>query len=444
MRWSTKTLDELEATYWDVIAPEMRRGGLAPAEERPSYRWLADHGFSGIDYALREHHDLTLTEFFETVVGLESDASDDGYDWGIDHERTTAELDAYIHTLRERRRLSESTCRTKRARLAKYARLYADRHGTGDLLSPVQRTADRSVAIQHALHVFDEIDAEFESDDSKLRYLGDVTQFYEHLVRRGKAAFNPVENVGMEYPWERSEPDNPALSAEDVRAMYAHADSPEERLLVVGLAGWGLRPNELASLHRSQVRLDADPHLAFEERKNGPGTVALIYGVSDLREHLAALADGDGWNGYVFVSSRSATGHIATKTVQMRFERLAERADVRVRGDVPTPKMGRRFWYTTYLESMETLLDQLDDIAGDQGSADASVVARNYLSEEKRREHRRTFMREALASAFGASDGGASGELDAGGGDGGDVEDVRAARSGDGEGEPLVSRISFE
>lgn len=424
MRWSDKNLAELEETYWDVIAPAMRRDDLDPAEERPSYAWLTDHGFSGIDYALREHHDLTLTRFFADVVGLpgddargrsEADGTRSGeYDWGIDHEGTRRELAAYIHTLEKRRRLSESTCRTKRARLAKYARLHAELHGSGDLLSPATEGASRSAAIERALAVFDEIDAEFDSDDSKLRYLGDVRQFYEHLVRRAKVSFNPVENVAMEYAWERSDPDNPALSAADVRAMYRSADSTEERLLVVGLAGWGLRPNELASLHRSQIRLGDDPHLAFEERKNGPGTVALIYGVGEIEVRLAELGSADSggsdesdgvdassdWNGFVFPSSRSRSGHIATKTVQSRFESIAERAGVTVRGSLPTPKMGRRFWYTTYLDSMERLLDTLDVIAGDQGSADAGVVARNYLSEEKRREQRRSYMREALADAF--------------------------------------------
>ena len=424
MRWSDKSLSELETTYWDVIAPAMRRDGLDPAGERPTYAWLTEHGFSGIDYALREHHDHTLTEFFSEVVGLPGDdarGSDSergdggsgdgtgGYDWRIDHEETRRELSAYIHTLEKRRRLSESTCRTKRARLAKYARLYAERHGAGDLLSPASAGASRSAAIERALAVFDAIDAEFDSDDSKLRYLGDVRQFYEHLVRRAKVSFNPVENVAMEYAWERSDPDNPALSAADVRAMYRSAGSTEERLLVVGLAGWGLRPNELASLHRSQISLDDDPHLAFEERKNGPGTVALIYGVDEIEARLAELGSRgsggetpspDEWNGFVFPSSRSRSGHIATKTVQSRFESVAERAGVTVRGSLPTPKMGRRFWYTTYLDSMERLLDTLDVIAGDQGSTDAGVVARNYLSEEKRREQRRSYMREALADAF--------------------------------------------
>ena len=446
MRWSDKSLAELEAVYWDVIAPEMRRDGLDPAGERPTYAWLTDHGFSGIDYALRRHHDLTLTEFFAEVVSIPGvggggnrSTGDDGedhehdrgieYDWGIDHDGTRRELSAYIHTLEKRRRLAESTCRTKRARLAKYARLHAEIHGSDDLLSPAGDAADRSAAIERALAVFDAIDAEFDSDDSKLRYLGDVRQFYEHLVRRAKVVFNPVENVAMEYAWERSEPDNPALSAADVRAMYETADSLGDRLLVVGLAGWGLRPNELASLHRSQIELGTDPHLAFEERKNGPGTVALIYGVDEIEERIAELVGSgrhhggddvggrsDDWNGYLFPSSHSRTGHIATKTVQARFEALAERAGVTVRGSLPTPKMGRRFWYTTYLDSVETLLDTLDAIAGDQGSADASVVARNYLSEDKRREQRRSHMREALAEAF---DGGAAppAEVEAAGGD---------------------------
>ena len=111
-------------------------------------------------------------------------------------------------------------------------------------------------------------------------------------------------------------------------------------------------------------------------------------------------ARDDDWNGYLFPSAASSSGHIVGETVQSRFRRLANRAGVTVRGETPTSKMGRRFWYTTYIEAQKQLLENLDVIAGDQGSSDVNVVLENYLSEAERRKYRREFMRERLADVF--------------------------------------------
>jgi hypothetical protein len=157
-------------------------------------------------------------------------------------------------------------------------------------------------------------------------------------------------------------------------------------------------------LHVSQVVLESeDPHIYFEERKNGPGTVALVYGREQLSDRIDALgARGDEWSGYLFPSPASSSGHIVGETVQSRFQRLSNRAGVTVRGETPTSKMGRRFWYTTYMDAQKQLLENLDVIAGDQGSSDAGAVLENYLSEAERRKYRREFMRERLADVFDA------------------------------------------
>ena len=51
----------------------MRDDDYEPDHGRPSYEWLADHGFSGLSYTLHTHHDLTVKEFFVEEVGLGDD-----------------------------------------------------------------------------------------------------------------------------------------------------------------------------------------------------------------------------------------------------------------------------------------------------------------------------------------------------------------------------------
>ena len=402
IRWSHKSFEELQ-TFWNTqIEPALQRAGH-DLDERPTYQDLLDTGYGGIQYTLREHHEMTLGAFLETVGYADGPSADGGYPWMIDDETTIDELELYLESLERRRNLAESTIKSKQARLATYARVYRDLHGQATLVTRVAAPDDEADEIQRVLAVFDELNQELGSDESKLRYLSDIQQFYEHLQRRAKASFNPTASIAAEYGWTRTKKDNQPLSSQQVRRLYGAAETASEQLLVLALCAWGLRRSEVAALHVSQLVLEGEqPHIAFDDdRKNGPGTVALIYGVPELSDRIDALSSGtQEWNGYLFPSKASSSGHITGETVQARFKRLADRAAVRVRGEQPTSKMGRRFWYTTYNQAMNALLENLDVIATEQGSADSSVVLKSYLSEAERREYRREFMRERLADAF--------------------------------------------
>ncbi|KAB1191241.1 MULTISPECIES: tyrosine-type recombinase/integrase [Haloferax] len=409
MNWSRKSLDELESFYWDTIAPAMDRDGMDPTRDVPTYEWLTDHGWSGIAYALREKHDLTPRQFFVDVVGLGHDTADEGYDWNLDDDTTIEAFESYLDVLESRRGLADSTIPTRRTHLARFARVYRDLHGDADLLTSLDDRDTEPDEITRCLEVLDEFDDELATDGTKLKYLQTVRAFYDYLVDFRRARYNPVENAAKQFRWEQGQPDNRTMTAVQVRAVYTAATDLEDRLLVLGLAGWGLRPNELASLDASQLTLTGDdPHISFEERKNGPGTVALLYGVDAVAERIESLSN-DEWNGALFPSSRSSTGHIARETVNRRFKRLARDASVTVDGETPTAKLCRRFWYTAYQEAVEEMLSQLEGVAADQGSKSADVVMSNYLSEERRRSFRRRAMREKLAAVFDA-DGTAASE----------------------------------
>ncbi|MFC4451906.1 tyrosine-type recombinase/integrase [Halorussus aquaticus] len=408
INWSHHDLDALKELYWDEIAPALRRDGRDP-HTRPSYETLADLGYSGIGYTLREHHDLTVKEFLTDVVGLEdstvSGESPDDYAWQISSTKTIDEFEAYLRALDRRRKLADSTLASKRTHLATYAQIYEDLHGTSDLLTPLSDPSEQAAETERAYQVVEVLDDKLATDGTKFTYVGTVQGWYDRLDRHGAAAYNPLDGVTTDFGWERAEPDNKALSPSDVRALNNEADTPADRLLLVALAAWGLRSGEVARLHVNQfVGIDSDdPHLEFEERKNGPSTVSLLYGLDAYQERQRELVDDyDEWNGYLFPSAQAETGHIDSDTVRNRFHRLAEQADVRIDGGLPKPHMARRFWYSQYQDALADVLDRLDIIADEQGSSSADVVHQNYLSEEKRREARRPAMRELLADAFGA------------------------------------------
>ncbi|RQG89718.1 tyrosine-type recombinase/integrase [Natrarchaeobius chitinivorans] len=409
IRWSHRSLEELQ-TFWNTtIEPTLHREGYDLAE-RPGYDDLLEVGYGGIQDALRRHHDMTLSEFLETV-GYDDRRSAEEYRWGIQNETTIDELEGYLETVRRRRGLSEHTVRSKRTRLARFARRYRDLFDDADL---VARTRDRDLAPEEntrAMAIFDEFDDELRSPESKLHHLTDVEDFYTYLgTIRNVARFNPVANFreSVYEKWTRETPDRAdrslsSLQAAHVRELVAACDSLEDRLLVLATCAWGLRRGEVASLHHDQFVLsDGDPRIVFgADRKNGPGSVTIQYGLEDLEHRLSTLAVEAEWNGFLFPSRAAQSGHISPDTVTNRFKRLARDAGVRVDGEVPTPQLGRRFWYRTYLDAVQALARQVERIAQEQGSTDARVVVENYLGEAEARKRRRKLMSERLAAAFG-------------------------------------------
>lgn len=406
--WTLLDLEELADAYQAVVSPRRRADGADPTA-KPTYQWLRDRGLRPMLYALREHHDRTFAQFWREDLGYGETESE--FSWTTTDERTVDALTSFIASRRDRKGLADSSIQTLRYRLDRYVRAYASENGSDDLLTPVARESDVPgyEAVDACWAAFDALHDELDGGQTKRRIHLAVSNWYAHLVRRKLAGVNPAEGLDEEFDWsaaDEDDADTPCLSSDHVRALYGAAADDEERLLVLALCAWGLRPNEVASLHARQFVLDAADgdvaHIEFAERKNGPGEVSLLYGDGVLADRLAAAADDDEWNGYLFPSSHASRDHISRWTVWNRFDQLADRAGLpeTIDGVSPAPKMGRRFWYDAYSSSLEVVLGSLDEIAAEQGSSSADVVLRNYLSESRARDLRRQHMRERLAAAF--------------------------------------------
>jgi integrase len=399
--WTVLDRDGLVDAYWDAIAPAMRADGLDPETEQPTYDWLNQNGFRRFIYTLQEHHETTVTAFCDRDLELESR----GYDWGIDHADTVDALERYLDRQQQRKSWSESTVDAHRSRLGRYVRAYAEVNDTDDLLTAVDRASDVPAheAVDACWATFDALDEAVARETLRRIYIT-VSDWYTTLVSRRQAALNPTD--GLDYNWSGDDggtTSNPPLAPTHVTALFDAAADSRERLLVVALCGWGLRSGEVAALHADQIVLDDDaPRIEFDQRKNGPGSVALIYGQAVVETRIAQLDDGE-WNGFLFPSSRSGSGHRTGGTIRNWFGELADRAGLpaEIDGRRPVPQMARRFWYDRYSSTVEALVDhQIQAVAEEQGSASATVVWDDYLSEARRRELRRGFMREKLSDAF--------------------------------------------
>ncbi|WP_435181840.1 tyrosine-type recombinase/integrase [Halorussus sp. AFM4] len=405
VRWPTCSLDDFRELYWDVVAPRLDAAGRDPEAHRPTHQWFREEGLRAFLAALRRHHDRSFGEFWREDLGL---GDDTGYDWATDHDPTLEALRGFLDSRRSRHSLRESSIAAKRGRLNLYVRAYREANGDDDLLSPV--ATDSGVPTHEAVHAcyaaFDWLNDREYGARTKTRVRSVVDDWYQHLVGRRLAAVNPATGLYDEFKWQVAESDPARLSTSHVRALVRAADSPHERLLVVALAAWGLRANEVAALHVSQFVRDVDdgevPYVTFAERKNGPGEVNLVYGLDALDDRLDELAAREGWSGYLFPSEQGADPHATRETIWSRFRGLAERAGLpeEIDGERPSPQLCRRYWYDTYTSALEAVLEGLEDIAAEQGSDDPRVVLSNYLSEERSRKVRREFMRRELAAAF--------------------------------------------
>ena len=297
----------------------MREADYDPDYGRPSYEWLADHGFSGLSYALQEHHDLTVKEFFVEEVGLGDNTPGEsgeasGYDWSVRNDETVTAIKRYLSTQRDRGELAESTVKSRRSRLAEYARIYEQLHGAVSLTRNLDDIEERPSENDRCMEVFDVLKDRLSTDQSRLKYLGDVQQFYDYQVRFQGAKYNPLDGANDQFRWEIDNPDNKTVDADGMRAIYEAAGSIEDELLVLALGAWWLRPNDVASLTVDHFVLGNGEanRIVFEQGKNGPGEVAVLFGVGVLNLRVVDLTH-PGWSGYLFPSTRSSTGHISPR-----------------------------------------------------------------------------------------------------------------------------------
>ena len=409
VRWTSCSLEDFTDLYWDRIAPCLEAEGVDPTSEKPTHQWFRDHDARSFLAALRRHHGRTFGEFWNGDLGLGD--GEEGYTWATADEETIDALERFLDRRKSRYSLAASSVDALRTRLNLYVRAYREANDTDDLLTPIQREGDAPAyeAVDACYAAFDWLNEGSDraySAQTLQRVRRVVDAWYQHLVGRRIASMNPASGLYDEFKWEVEESPTPALSAAHIRKLMQVAGTSRDRLLVVALAGWGLRANEAAALHVSQFDRDVPdddvPYIAFENRKNGPGEVSVLFGLEALDARIGELAGDETWKGYVFPSSQGETPHVTRDTIRNWFQRLASEAGLpeRIDGERPSPQLCRRFWYDSYSAVLEGVLEGIEEIATEQGSSDPQVVMRNYLSDSRSRRVRREFMRERLANVF--------------------------------------------
>ncbi|MFC6875468.1 hypothetical protein [Halobellus marinus] len=201
-----------------------------------------------------------------------------------------------------------------------------------------------------------------------------------------------------EFRWDWSGDPEP-LEDGQVRRLWIAADTYEEYVLVIGYCVWGVRTQELAPTHVRQIDLDSEePKIQFEDRdrKNGLGEVSLLFGLDKLGTLLDKRARQPDWNGCLYPSDDFDCSALSERQMRRRFKDLCRKADVTIDGSPASPRNGRSFYYNTLADAETAVLEMAERLAQEQGSIDAEAVRDYYLTDERRRQFRRTFFRERI------------------------------------------------
>ncbi|WP_134672276.1 hypothetical protein [Halorussus marinus] len=370
-----------------------------PPDVKPTHSWLVDHGFSGIrNYAEREGK--TVDEVLLEECGFESrgrkplpgshaETNELVRDFLEKEEEVFSRLDnpdSMSNTWTYMRKLQE-VCR--------------DALGSSNLLRPARAPKGKNVRL--TLKIFQELNRQYPSEGSRSNLAYALIAFYDYWKMMGEVDSNPAKQLLPRMGWEynRESPEL-KLTPAQVRECWEVTETLEEKILVLSLAGSGLRTKGPLIINAQEdIILDeTDPRICLDDdRKNGPGVVPIMAGVDYFDLYIEELAE-DGYE-MLFPSDQSEDGTRSTTWVRNQIENIVDRADVQLPdGSKPTPKNFRQFWYNEFYDAQEAYLAKVEFVADAQASASPDIVDKHYLTEHRKRDHFRKFAHEHFATAF--------------------------------------------
>lgn len=393
--WATKSYEELADFYWSEIAPERRKQGYHPDEDVPTYEWINDNGYSGLHRALKRDHEATTRDFFEDILNPNT-----GYEYPGNVPQTHYHIENYLEAIAKRKDYAQSTINSKQSRLSRIIELKQELHGTGDIIILGKQNTTRS--FEKLTDIFDRINEDLESEQSKRNHQSDLIGFYSYLERREIVDYNPATSLQEEYEWKyNSATPVYILSEEQVKRIWEATRTLEEKVMIILYIGHGLRASEAPDLTRENFVIHTQtPHINFKERKNQPGQVPLLVGQNYIAEKLRASQTPGDRADPLFPSPNSNREALTSQTMRRKFKKVCSRAGVTINDKTPCPQNGRKTWYTEYMRVFENLTKVADIVSTEQGSRNPKVVRDNYVPTSYELEKYRDEMKDHLRDIF--------------------------------------------
>lgn len=398
MHW---TEDRLRTQFPAKVREERRAEGLDP-DVRPTYDWLRDHGYSGIEGFARRN-DMSVTEILEDICGFEPPPPKP---LGIDDPETRRLVEEWLDAEKDIfNQWSASRVADARTHIRKLAEVAYEDLGSTNLFRLVDGASREESRL--LIRVFSGLAQRLESEGGQANYTRSLQRWAEYLSVMEEIEDHKVGEVRtmMGYTYGRRSPEH-VLDPQQVRDCWKVCDGTlEYQALLVILAAAGNRRAEPTDAEVDQLRLDReDPYIVFDEdRKTGAATVPIMAGVEVIEAWIKKLEQKDWWDGkWLFPSKKSNDGSRPPGWVNDVIEELVTDAGVEFPdGEEPTPKHFRSFWYNHYISARQAWLTELARLAKEQGVESAEIIDKHYLIDQPERDHFRRFAEAYFEAVFG-------------------------------------------
>lgn len=393
-------LSGLQDIAQEEIIPEWRQTRDDPTRQRPTHEWLNDHGYSNLRWILEEKCDMNVPTFFSMFLGIEKRKNR----WATDDPETIKLAEEYLDREARFRDWKSSTKSSKRCQLNRVFRgyvTYSD-DSTGEFVALANDVTRRTEVYDRFVEVIYKIKQEAKSDESAYQSLRAVQRFYESLDRRGLIEYNPTDKIQEEFRWDLSSDGSTPLTDDQIASLWETADTLEDYLLIIGYVIWGVRRQELPSIHRSQFDFDGESTtITFEDddRKNGSGTVDILFGEQYIHEQLDRLESHSQWQGHLLPKSDDKSQPMRSRSAADQFKQLCASAGVIVDGDPATPNNGRAVWHNINAEA-EAFLQELEYL--DMQDLEDNLASRRYHDPSTKEETRQMLYLERFKSILPA------------------------------------------
>lgn len=379
-------LSGLQDIAHEEIMPKWRRSRDDPTRQRPTHEWLNNNGYSNLRWILEEKCDTNVPTFFSMFLGIEEEENR----WATEDPKTIKFAEEYLNREARFRDWKSSTKSSKRCQLNRVFReyiTYSD-DSTGEFVALANDVTRRTDVYDRFVEVIYKIKQEAKSDESAYQSLRAVQRFYESLDRRSLIEYNPTDGIADEFRWELSSDGSTPLTDEQIALLWEAADTLEDYLLIIGYVIWGVRRKELPSIHRSQFDLDADPttiEFAEGDRKNGSGSVDILFGEKYIHEQFRRLESHSQWQGHLLPKSDNKSQPMRSRTAADQFRKLCSSADVLIDDEPATPNNGRAVWHNINAEA-EAFLQELEYL--DMQDLEDNLASRRYHDPSTKEETR--------------------------------------------------------
>lgn len=418
------------------VRETLRADDLNPTH-LPSYEYLNANGFGtrGLNKALERH--------FEDGRTVHDHLRKHGFDvphtgeWPCEHDETVRHLDLFVKSRRKRYESPEKSIDTLKSALRKILRISQKVNKTDDLISYGRETDSMSKfeRNEQMRAILDHL-KDIQDDRTARSYTGYLSDFYDVVASNTDLDFNPVQNVRDEYRFITRSSDPQPLDDDQIEQLWdtllrlGQSPAPKQRascksvrdlltrhgtdwiiqmmvLIVVGV-GIGLRPGECARLHTDQhLKLDDDPHVTFDQRKNLPGTVPILTRCDFIEAYIEYMeATQDSWNRYLFLSTDSESGHRVPETLNNWLEAICRESDVRLDdGSYPTLQNLRQTWHTKYKHTLQKHRVQMQLVADEAGTETSDIVDESYVPDIEDAKTIREFARKDFDDVLPLTEG---------------------------------------